>query len=140
MRTPLNDYPERGRRELEAFMVRRSVLANLLRSRCRALSIVGTDCNQVPALDVPPANENRRLIERPAHLRGRPRNTAWPRNVELAREHPDRQKKRLAFEAWSRTRHEFSDSQLPSLATIQRSMVGILGRGHQKACSSTMTL
>jgi hypothetical protein len=131
--TPFNDYPEHGRRELEALMVRRSVLANFLRSRYRVLSLVGTDSNphQQPAFDVLPAKENcRRCIEKPAQLRGRPRKIAWPRIVEFARplasEHPDWQKKRLAFEAWSRARDEFSESELPSVATIQRSMVEIL--------------
>ena len=133
-RTPFNDYPERGRREVEAMMVRRSVLASFLRSRYRVLSLVGTDSNphQQPTLDLPPANENfRRLIEKPSHLRGRPRKTAWPRIVELARQlaldHPEWQKKRLAFEAWRCARGEFGLSQLPSVATIQRSMVEILG-------------
>jgi hypothetical protein len=131
-RTPFNDYPERGRRELEALMVRRSVLADFLRSRHRALSSVGTDSNQPPALDLAPANENfRRLKRKPAPLRGRPCKIAWPRIVELARqlarEHPDWQRKRLAFEAWSCAREEFSESELPSVATIQRSMVEIFG-------------
>ena len=59
-RTPFNDYPEHGRRELEALMVRRSVLANFLRNRHRVLSPLGTDSNpyQQLAFDVLPANEN----------------------------------------------------------------------------------
>jgi hypothetical protein len=102
-RTPSNDYPERGRRELEALMVQRSVLADFLRSRYRVSSPVGADGNQPPALDLPPANENfRRLIRKPAQFRGRRCKIAWPRIVELARqlasEHPDWQRKRLAFE------------------------------------------
>jgi hypothetical protein len=132
-RTPLSDYPERGRRELEALMVRRSVLASFLRSRYRVLSLVGTDSNphHQATPDLPPANENFcGLIEKPPHLRGRPRKTAWPRIVEFARqlalEHPEWQKKRLAFEAWRCAREEFGLSQLPSVATIQRSMVAIL--------------
>lgn len=109
------------------------MLANLLRSRYRVLSLVGTDSNphQQSVLGLPSANENfRRLIEKPALLRGRPRKTAWARVGELARqlasEHPDWQKKRLAFEAWRRARGEFIESELPSVATIQRSMVEIL--------------
>jgi hypothetical protein len=129
-RTPFNDYPERGRRELEALMVRRSVLANFLRSRIRMLPIVGTDSNphHQPTLDLP-ANENFRRSERSVHLRGRPRKASWPRIVQLVRqlasEHPDWQRKRLAFEAWNRAREEFSESELASVATIQRSMVEI---------------
>jgi hypothetical protein len=42
---------------------------------------------------------------------------------------PDWQKKRLAFEAWSRAKKEFSGNDLPSVATIQRSMVEILDAG-----------
>jgi hypothetical protein len=95
------------------------------------LSPVSTDANPQTKVDLLPANENfRRLIEQPAHLRGRPRKTAWPRIVELARqlarENPDWQKKRLAFEVWRRARDEFSESELPSVATLQRSMVEIL--------------
>ena len=130
-RTPFDDYPEHGRRELEALMVRRSVLANFLGSRYRVLSPVGTESNQLPALELPPANENlRRLIRNSAQHRGRPCKIAWPRIVELAQqlasEHPDWQRKRLAFEVWSRARDKFNESELPSVATIQRSMVEIL--------------
>jgi hypothetical protein len=53
--------------------------------------------------------------------------------VQLARElpdpNPDWQKKRLAYEAWQLARREFSEAELPSVATIQRSMVEILGGG-----------
>lgn len=130
-RTPLSNYPERGRRELEALMVRRSVLANFLRSRCQVLSLVDISGSHAPVFDVSAANENHSLIVRPAHMRGRPRKTAWPRIVELAgqlaREHPDWQRKRLAFEAWRRARDELGGCQLPSVTTIQRHMVEILG-------------
>jgi hypothetical protein len=130
-RTRFIDYPERGQRELEALMVRRSVLASFLRRRYRVSWPADTDSNQPPVLDLPPANENfRRLIRKPAELRGRPCKIAWPRVVELARhvarEHPDWQRKRIAFEAWSCARDEFNESELPSVATIQRSMVEIL--------------
>ena len=134
-RTPFNDYPEHGRRELEALMVPRSVLANFLRSRYRVLSLVGTDSNphQQPAFDVLPDNGSCRRIEKPAHLRGRPRKVSWPRIVQvvrqLASEHPDWQRKRLAFEGWNRAREEFSESELPSVATIQRSMIEIFDGG-----------
>jgi hypothetical protein len=47
----------------------------------------------------------------------------------LASDHPDWQKKRLAFEAWSLARGQFSESELPSVTTIQRSMVEILEGG-----------
>jgi hypothetical protein len=49
-RTPLSNYPERGRRELEALMVRRSVLANFLRNRCQVLSLVDIGGQSCPSL------------------------------------------------------------------------------------------
>ena len=62
---------------------------------------------------------------------GRPPKAAWPRVVrivhQLRGEHPDWQKKHLAYEAWQIARTEFSESELPSVATIQRSMAEILG-------------
>jgi hypothetical protein len=61
---------------------------------------------------------------------GRPLKRAWPRIVELVRQlheqHPQWQKKVLAFEAWLRLTTEFSEEELPSVATIQRSMAAIL--------------
>lgn len=134
-RTPFNDYPENGQRELEALMVRRSVLAGFLRSQHRVLSPVAIDSNQHQRLpfDIPPDNESCRRIEKPAHLRGRPRKASWPRIMQfvrqLASEHPDWQRKRLAFEAWNRAGEEFSESELASVATIQRSMVEIFDTG-----------
>ena len=42
-----------------------------------------------------------------------------------AGEHLVWQKKNLSYEAWSRASEEFSESDLPSLATIQRHMADI---------------
>ena len=63
-RTLYKDYPEHGRRELEALMVRRSVLASFLRSQCSVLSTIRTDASphEQPSLDLPPAKENLRLF------------------------------------------------------------------------------
>ena len=53
-----------------------------------------------------------------------------PKLVQLVHrlrgEHPDWQKKQLAYEAWQIARAEFCDTDLPSVATIQRSMAEIL--------------
>ena len=43
--------------------------------------------------------------------------------------HPEWQKKQLAFEAWALARQEFPEDALPSVGTIQRDMVAILGGG-----------
>ena len=48
---------------------------------------------------------------------------------ELHRAHPDWRKKQLAFEARALARQEFPEDALPSVGTIQRDMVAILGGG-----------
>ncbi len=107
-RIPFRDYPETGRRELEALLVAKAKLDAWLAAR-RML---------------PP------LLPEP---RGRPHKPAWPRVVELVRKlhraHPDWQKKQLAFEAWTLARQEFPEDALPSVGTIQRDMMAILGEG-----------
>lgn len=106
-RIPFRDYPENGRRELEALLVSKAKLNAWLAARS--------------------------MLPTPPELRGRPQKRAWPRVVELVRElhraHPDWQKKQLAFEAWTLARQEFPENELPSVGTIQRDMVAILGGG-----------
>ena len=106
-RIPFRDYPDTGRRELEALLVSKAKLGAWLTAR-----------RMLPPLPEP---------------RGRPHKPAWPRVVELVRElhraHPDWQKKQLAFEAWALARQEFPEDALPSVGTIQRDMVAILGGG-----------
>jgi hypothetical protein len=108
-RIPFRDYPAAGRRELEALLVSKAKLSAWLAMR-----------GMMPPLP-------------PPEPRGRPHKPAWPRVVELVRElhsaHPDRQKKQLAFEAWTLARKEFPEDALPSVGTIQRDMVAILGGG-----------
>jgi hypothetical protein len=48
---------------------------------------------------------------------------------QLAAEHPDWKKRVLAEEAWKRAGKEFDESELPSVTTIERHMVDILGGG-----------
>jgi hypothetical protein len=107
-RIPFRDDPETGRRELEALLVSKAKLSIWLAARRMLL---------------PPSPEPR----------GRPHKSAWPRVVELVRAlhraHPEWQKKQLAFEAWTLARQEFPDDDLPSVGTIQRDMVAILGEG-----------
>ncbi|MEQ1713245.1 MAG: hypothetical protein ABL908_17850 [Hyphomicrobium sp.] len=104
---PFRNYPETGRRELEAMLVSKSKLGAWLASR--------------------------RMLPPSPEPRGRPHKPAWPRVVELVRElhreHPAWQKKQLAFEAWTLARQEFPEGALPSVGTIQRDMVAILGGG-----------
>ena len=106
-RIPFRDYPEIGRRELEALLVSKAKLNSWLTAR--------------------------RMLPPPTEPRGRPHKPAWPRVVELVRElhraHPEWQKKQLAFEAWTLARQEFPEDALPSVGTIQRDMVAILGEG-----------
>lgn len=106
-RIPFRDYPETGRRELEALLVSKAKLSTWLAAR-----------QMMSPLPAP---------------RGRPQKPAWPRVVELVRElhraHTDWQKKQLAFEAWTLARQEFPEDELPSVGTIQRDMVAILGGG-----------
>jgi len=131
-RTPFDEYPEQGRRELEALMVRRSVLASFIRSQYRVFSLLSDSSNphrQLPS-DALPHNQAIQRLQNVERVRGRPRKAAWPRIVGLVRqlrnEHPALQKKRLAFEAWRRACQEFGKSELLSVHTIQRHMAEIL--------------
>jgi hypothetical protein len=130
---PFRDFPERGRQELEAIIVPKAKLARWFEERgLPAPKVLMATVQKEPEPDAVQgtrsiSSESAAADRRPA---GRPVKAAWPRIVELVRqlanEHPDWQKKRLAFEAWSRAGDEFSETELPSVATIQRSMVQIL--------------
>ena len=127
---PFRDYPEHGRREIEALIIPKAKLSTWLATW--GTRIPAFLANAVPAEHS--TNESDPVAaERGARPQGRPHKPAWPRVVQLVRQlhndHPDWQKKRLAFEAWQLARHEFTESELPSVATIQRSMVEILGSG-----------
>lgn len=131
---PFRQYPDNGRHELEILLAPKATLAIWLTSH---------------RLPVPHALAGRLLVQsqpiavhahdtEPSELRdqrqqGRPHKRAWPRIVELVRQlhaaHPDWQKKQLAFEGWQRASQEFPVSELPSVTTIQRDMVAILGGG-----------
>ncbi len=126
---PFRDYPEIGRRELEMLLVKTSRLSEWLAVRQSTSS---------PCDGSEPLSDGRLTGQSaPAHAalepRGRPQKPSWPRVAQLvrdlARDHPDWQKKQLAFEAWNLARHEFPESELPSVATIQRDMVQILRGG-----------
>ena len=77
-RIPFRDYPETGRRELEALLVSKARLDAWLAAR--------------------------RMSPLSPEPRGRPQKPAWPRIVQLVRElhraHPDWQKKRFGVQAW----------------------------------------
>ena len=127
---PFRDYPEHGRREIEALIIPKVKLSTWLASR--GASIPAFLADAVPAEHS--TKENGTVTaERDARPQGRPHKPAWPRVVQLVHQlhtdHPDWQKKRLAFEAWQLARREFTEAELPSVATIQRSMVEILGSG-----------
>jgi len=122
---PFRDFPERGRQQLEAIITPKAKLA-----------LWFEQCGLPMPTFLARAAETRRGSEmdvpEPRHS-GRPQKPAWPRIVQLVRQlasdHPDWQKKGLEFEAWSLARGEFNESELPSVTTIQRSMVEILEGG-----------
>ena len=126
---PFRDFPEIGRRELSALLAKTSRLSEWLAARQSTPS---------PCDATEPASDCRLTgLRTPAQLahetRGRPQKPSWPRVAQLvrdlSRDHPDWQKKRLAFEAWSLARLEFPEHELPSIATIQRDMIQILRGG-----------
>jgi hypothetical protein len=126
---PLREFPDRGRLAFEALVIPRGKLIAWLEAQGERLPTFLADkrANQSGAV-VPVVGED--ISTRPP---GRPHKPAWPRIVQLVRElrdaNPDWQKKRLAYEAWQLARREFTEAELPSVATIQRSMVEILGGG-----------
>jgi len=128
---PFRNFSKRGRQELEAIIAPKAKLALWFERRGwpRPRFLTKVVEKQRDAVEAT-SSETAAPDERPS---GRPQKPAWPRIGELVRklagEHPDWQKKRLAFEAWRRAREEFSESELPSVATIQRSMVEILDGG-----------
>jgi hypothetical protein len=127
---PFRDFPEEGRREIEALIIAKAKLSTWFAARGRSVPQALAE----PVSVEPYGNERGNVTsEWDARPQGRPHNPAWPRVVQLVRQlnsdHPDWQKKRLAFEAWQRARSEFTEAELPSVATIQRSMVEILHGG-----------
>ena len=133
---PFRDFPEAGRRELEALLVSKTMLSFWHAQQNGPTGphprIPYLDCSDNGETDAAkrtapsaPAIEPRR--------QGRPEKRAWSRIVHLVRElhrkRPDWQKKQLAIEAWALARHEFPDRELPSPGTIQRAMAHILGGG-----------
>ncbi len=122
---PFRDYPAIGRRELEALLIGKALFNNWLESRGLAYATplpISPKLQQTMDALAPPGPEPKSL--------GRPQKRAWPRIIQLVRqlhgEHPDWQKKRFAFEAWTLARQEFAEDDLPSVGSIQRDMVQIL--------------
>lgn len=131
---PFAHYPRAGRRFLEDIYVPREKLRRWFTLR------------QIP---LPPFLEEdgsqcAKLVSNLAKVkhfdsfqtaRGRPQKAAW-RNItkallEIRTEKPNLPKKLLAYEAWKRAAAEFDESDLPSVATIQRKMSEILrSKGH----------
>src|SRR5262249_20408084 len=127
-------FPEHGRQELEAIIAPKAKLA-LWFERCGQPlpAFLARPAKKLGGSDAKKGSRSSSGEVPGVRPSGRPQTSAWPRIVrlvrELANEHPDWQKKRLAFEAWSRAKKEFSGNDLPSVATIQRSMVEILDAG-----------
>lgn len=133
---PFRDFPESGRRELEALLIPKEKLVPWLKERGWTLpAFLGRVAARRLAPDEVAGRQSSSAETSTSEARpvGRPQKRAWPRVVELVRqlaaEHPDWQKKELAGEAWKRASKEFSEHELPSEATIQRHMAEILGGG-----------
>jgi hypothetical protein len=126
---PFRDYPEIGRRELEMLLVQTSRLSEWLAVR----QSTSSPCDGNEPLSDGRLTGQSTPAQAALESRGRPQKPSWPRVAQLvrdlARDHPDWQKKQLAFEAWNLARQEFPESELPSVATIQRDMVQILRVG-----------
>jgi hypothetical protein len=127
---PFREFPERGRLEIEALVVPKAKLATWFEGQGESLPAFLVE---LPRENGCPAVAAMRGEDQAPRPPGRPHKPAWPRIVQLVRElrdaNLDWQKKRLAYEAWQLARGEFSEAELPSVATIQRSMVDILGGG-----------
>ncbi len=124
--TPLAHYPEAGRRFLEGIYITREKIRRWFALRDIPVSQFLHDGGE-------PADTENAAAECPSSeppARGRPKKAAWRCITEallkLRAENPTMQRKALAFEAWKRAAEEFDESDLPSIATIQRKMGGIL--------------
>jgi len=123
---PFRDFPEIGRREIGALLISNALLRSWRVSRGLA------DATSLP--DSRQSADTTGSLAKPepdAKSQGRPQKRAWPRVIQLVRqlhhEHPDWQKKQLAFEAWMLACQEFAEHDVPSVGSIQRDMVQILG-------------
>ncbi len=127
---PFREFPNRGRLEFEALIVPKVKLVGWFEAQGEDLPTFLTDKPETSGSGAVAPVVSEDIATRPP---GRPHKPAWPRIVQLVRElrdaNPDWQKKRLAYEAWQLAHLEFSEAELPSVATIQRSMVDILGGG-----------
>ncbi|MGH7489325.1 MAG: hypothetical protein ACREMY_27555, partial [bacterium] len=133
---PFRDFSEHGRQELEAIIAPKAKLA-LWFEQCGlpppAFLTRAAEARRGSEADPGSQSQSGEKEAPEARPSGRPQKPAWPRIAQLVRqlasEHPDWQKKRLAFEARSLASQEFSESELPSVATIQRNMVELLDGG-----------
>ena len=133
---PFRDFPERGRRELEALLIPIEKLVPWLKGRGWTLPafLARVAARRLSQDEVPGTrSSSAETSTSEARPVGRPQKRAWPRVVELVRqlaaEHPDWKKRSFAEEAWKRAGKEFDESELPSVTTIERHMVDILGGG-----------
>ena len=132
---PFRDFPQRGQQELEAILVPKSKLTLWLGQQGESIPAFLSPSTIARGSDQSSAQQADKADSAPARsrLQGRPHKAGWRRVVQIVHqlhgEHPDWQKKRLAFEAWRLSSREYSKSELPSVATIQRRMAWILEGG-----------
>ena len=129
---PFDHYPKAGRCYLKEIYVPRDKLRRWFTLRQIPLPpfLEEDGCAKLVA-----NLEKVRQLDSLQSTRGRPQKAAW-RNItkallELRTENPNLPKKLLAYEAWKRAAGEFDESDLPSVATIQRKIGEILrSKGH----------
>lgn len=127
---PFRDLPNRGRLELEALVVPRGKLTAWLESARRGRPSVSRGIRHGQS-DRRPSLRLSVRTPRHAHPAGRTsrRGRASSSSYASCVTPTPIGRKWLAYEAWQLARREFSEAELPSVATIQRSMVEILGSG-----------
>lgn len=131
-KTPFYHYPKAGRRYLKEIYVPRNKLRRWFTLRQIPLPpfLEEDDCARLVA-----NLEKVRELDSLQSTRGRPQKAAWSSItkalLQLRTEKPNLPKKLLAYEAWKRAAEEFDESDLPSVATIQRKIGEILrSKGH----------
>ncbi len=127
---PFRDFPDHGRVELESIVVPVAKLTAWLSAQ--GLGVPSALVVEVPER-ISIVDEPHGPDEQTARSRGRPQKPSWPRVAEIVRQlhaaHPEWKLKVVAHAARQEALKEFPEADLPSEATIVRSMWDILRGG-----------